>query len=68
MPVFGVFFFFFEQELWNHKQLIEVDCSENGEVLSLVCFKDKLFSGHADGTIKVTHQSNFLLILIFIYF
>ncbi|XP_024024111.1 putative E3 ubiquitin-protein ligase LIN-1 [Morus notabilis] len=51
-------------ELWNHKQLIEVDCSENGEVLSLVCFKDKLFSGHADGTIKVWTGKGSILHLI----
>lgn len=36
-----------------HKELIQVDCSENGEVLSVICKKDKIFSGHSDGTIKV---------------
>ena len=46
-----------QQEMWNHKQLVEVDCSGSGEVLSVVCFKDKIFSGHSDGTIKV----NFVL-------
>lgn len=40
-------------DLWNHKELVQVDSSENGEVLSLVSFKDKIFSGHSDGTIKV---------------
>lgn len=40
-------------ELWSHKELVQVDCSENGEVLSIVFFKDKIFSGHSDGTIKV---------------
>ncbi|XWS72048.1 hypothetical protein CRYUN_Cryun02cG0007400 [Craigia yunnanensis] len=40
-------------DLWNHKELVQVDSSENGEVLSIVSFKDKLFSGHSDGTIKV---------------
>ncbi|KAK7358341.1 hypothetical protein VNO77_00268 [Canavalia gladiata] len=40
-------------DIWIHKELIQVDCSENGEVLSVICFKDKFFSGHTDGTIKV---------------
>ncbi|KAF6164444.1 hypothetical protein GIB67_025270 [Kingdonia uniflora] len=40
-------------EFWNHKKLIQVDCSANGEVLSIICFKDKIFSGHSDGTLKV---------------
>lgn len=44
---------FMSQELWSHKELVQVDCSENGEVLSIVFFKDKIFSGHSDGTIKV---------------
>ncbi|KAI6681868.1 hypothetical protein NL676_035749 [Syzygium grande] len=40
-------------DLWNHKDLVQVDCSHNGEVLSIVCYKDIIFSGHSDGTIKV---------------
>ncbi|XVF88573.1 hypothetical protein PTKIN_Ptkin19aG0061500 [Pterospermum kingtungense] len=40
-------------DLWNHKEIVQVDSGENGEVLSLVSFKDKIFSGHSDGTIKV---------------
>ena len=36
-----------------HKELFQVDCSENGEVLSVIFHKDKTFSGHSDGTIKV---------------
>ncbi|TKY60877.1 putative E3 ubiquitin-protein ligase LIN-1 [Spatholobus suberectus] len=40
-------------DIWIHKELIKEDCSENGEVLSVICFKDKFFSGHTDGTIKV---------------
>ncbi|KAI3701448.1 hypothetical protein L6452_26532 [Arctium lappa] len=40
-------------DLWNHKELTQQDCSMNGEVLSIVCLKDKIFSGHSDGTIKV---------------
>ena len=49
--------FLIEQDIWIHKELIQVDCSENGEVLSVICFKDKIFSGHSDGTIKVTRVS-----------
>ncbi|KAG6662227.1 putative E3 ubiquitin-protein ligase LIN isoform X1 [Carya illinoinensis] len=41
------------QDFWSHKELVQVDCSENGEVLSIAYFKDKIFSGHSDGTIKV---------------
>ncbi|CAN6729296.1 unnamed protein product [Malus baccata var. baccata] len=40
-------------ELWDHKELAQVDCNENGEVLSVICFDDKIFSGHSDGTIKM---------------
>ncbi|CAI0390068.1 unnamed protein product [Linum tenue] len=40
-------------ELWNHKELVQVDCCENGEVLSIAYFKDKIISGHSDGTMKV---------------
>lgn len=51
-------------ELWDHKELVQVDCSENGEVLSVVCFKDKIFSGHSDGTIKVWTGKGSILHLI----
>lgn len=40
-----------------HKELTQVDCSENGEVLSVICVKDKVFSGHSDGTIKVIEHN-----------
>ncbi|XP_038700840.1 putative E3 ubiquitin-protein ligase LIN isoform X1 [Tripterygium wilfordii] len=40
-------------DMWNHKELVQVDCSRNGEVLSIVCFGDMIFSGHSDGSIKV---------------
>ncbi|XP_071733571.1 putative E3 ubiquitin-protein ligase LIN-1 isoform X2 [Rutidosis leptorrhynchoides] len=40
-------------DLWNHKELSQQDCITNGEVVSVVCVKDKIFSGHSDGTIKV---------------
>ncbi|KAJ1394132.1 hypothetical protein SESBI_34435 [Sesbania bispinosa] len=39
-------------DIWIHKELIQVDCKENGEVLSVICSKDKIFSGHTDGSIK----------------
>ncbi|CAL5440744.1 unnamed protein product [Camellia sinensis] len=39
-------------DLWNHKELVQEDCNVNGKVLSVVCFKNKIFSGHSDGTIK----------------
>lgn len=41
------------QDMWNHNELSQEDCSLNGEVLSMTCFKGKIFSGHSDGTIKV---------------
>nr|XP_043626060.1 putative E3 ubiquitin-protein ligase LIN-1 [Erigeron canadensis] len=40
-------------ELWNHKELAQEDCSMNGVVLSIVFRKDRIFSGHSDGTIKI---------------
>ncbi|KAJ8750644.1 hypothetical protein K2173_015825 [Erythroxylum novogranatense] len=40
-------------DLWNHKELALVDCSENGEAFSIANLNDKIFSGHSDGTIKV---------------
>ncbi|OVA08576.1 WD40 repeat [Macleaya cordata] len=52
------------QDLWNHKELIQVDSSSNGEVLSIVCFRDKIFSGHSDGTLKVWSGKGRLLHLI----
>ncbi|KAF8400830.1 hypothetical protein HHK36_014132 [Tetracentron sinense] len=51
-------------DLWNHKELIQVDCSINGEVMSITCFKDKIFSGHSDGSIKVWSGRGSLLHLI----
>ncbi|KAK3001601.1 hypothetical protein RJ639_021148, partial [Escallonia herrerae] len=51
-------------DLWNHKELVQEDCSENGEVLSIVCFKDKIFSGHSDGKIKVWTGKGSILQLI----
>ncbi|KAK4370205.1 hypothetical protein RND71_009680 [Anisodus tanguticus] len=40
-------------DMWNHKEITLEDCSVNGEVSSLVCFRNKVFSSHTDGTIKV---------------
>ncbi|XP_057806629.1 putative E3 ubiquitin-protein ligase LIN [Salvia miltiorrhiza] len=40
-------------DIWSHQELSQEDCSNNGEVLAVTCFKGKLFSGHSDGTIKV---------------
>ncbi|XP_044472181.1 putative E3 ubiquitin-protein ligase LIN-1 isoform X2 [Mangifera indica] len=51
-------------DFWNHKELAQVDSSENGEVVSIVCFRDKIFSGHSDGTIKVWTGRGSILHLI----
>ncbi|CAL5215131.1 unnamed protein product [Lathyrus oleraceus] len=51
-------------DIWRHKELIQVDCRDNGEVLSVIWFKDKTISGHTDGRIKVwTLKDNVLLLL-----
>lgn len=42
------------QGIWFHKQLFQTSCSMNGGVLAISCYKDLIFSGHSDGTIKVT--------------
>lgn len=49
-----------QEDFWSHKGLVQIDSSENGEVLSIACFKDKIFSGHSDGTIKVMVPSSFV--------
>ncbi|CAI9100373.1 OLC1v1037356C1 [Oldenlandia corymbosa var. corymbosa] len=51
-------------DMWNHKEIIHGDCSANGEVLSIVCFKEKIYSGHSDGTLKVWIIKNGSLHLI----
>ncbi|XP_077210916.1 putative E3 ubiquitin-protein ligase LIN-1 isoform X2 [Tasmannia lanceolata] len=51
-------------DLWNHKELFQVDCSTKGELLSIVCFKDRIFSGHSDGTLNVWSGRGSLLQLI----
>ncbi|KAG9453788.1 hypothetical protein H6P81_006692 [Aristolochia fimbriata] len=50
--------------LWSHKKLAQVDCSTNGEVLTVTSFRDKIFSGHSDGVIKVWTGRGSLLHLI----
>ncbi len=57
-----------QQDFWNHKELAQVDCSENGEVLSIVFFKDKIFSGHSDGIIKVTFPNSWSGTFLLIHF
>ncbi|CAM8925868.1 unnamed protein product [Rhodiola kirilowii] len=54
----------FSADFWKHKEVIQIDCSANGEVLSIVCFKDRIFSGHYDGTIKVWTGRGSILHLI----
>ncbi|KAI7989544.1 putative E3 ubiquitin-protein ligase LIN-1 [Camellia lanceoleosa] len=44
--------------------LVQEDCSANGEVLSIVYSRDKIFSGHSDGTIKVWTGKGSILHLI----
>ncbi|KAL9151413.1 hypothetical protein ABFS82_11G050100 [Erythranthe guttata] len=51
-------------DIWNHQELSQEDCSSNGEVLTVTCFKGKIFSGHSDGTIKVWKSENSELNLI----
>ena len=46
-------FLFLWQDMWNHKELNNADCSSNGEVTSIVYYKSYIFSGHSDGTLKV---------------
>ncbi|KAM3301248.1 putative E3 ubiquitin-protein ligase LIN [Capsicum chacoense] len=54
---FKIFNFFSEEressaDMWNHKEIALMDCSTNGEVSSIRCFRNKVFSS-PDGTIKV---------------
>ncbi|XP_031485359.1 putative E3 ubiquitin-protein ligase LIN isoform X2 [Nymphaea colorata] len=39
--------------IWFHKELFQMSCSMNGGVLAMNCYRDLIFSGHSDGTIKV---------------
>ncbi|KDP36916.1 hypothetical protein JCGZ_08207 [Jatropha curcas] len=40
-------------ELWHCTEVVELESSANGEVLSLLHLKGRVLSGHSDGTIKV---------------
>ncbi|KAJ0989244.1 hypothetical protein J5N97_007600 [Dioscorea zingiberensis] len=48
-------------DMWNHKELAQVYCSSNGEVLSIICFKNRIISGHSDGTMKVWSGADSIL-------
>ncbi|CAM0880521.1 unnamed protein product [Alopecurus aequalis] len=51
-------------DMWNHKEINQADCSSNGEVTSIVYFKNYIFSGHSDGTLKVWEGSENILRLV----
>ncbi|KAJ6844902.1 putative E3 ubiquitin-protein ligase LIN-1 isoform X2 [Iris pallida] len=51
-------------DIWNHEELNQVDCSTNGEVLSIVYFKNIIFFGHSDGMLKVWEGGARILDLI----
>ncbi|XP_024930397.3 putative E3 ubiquitin-protein ligase LIN-1 [Ziziphus jujuba] len=51
-------------ELWSCTELVELDLCTNGEVLSLLHLKGRVFSSHSDGTIKVWDAGRRVLRLI----
>ncbi|XP_077246554.1 putative E3 ubiquitin-protein ligase LIN-1 isoform X2 [Tasmannia lanceolata] len=51
-------------ELWSCGEAVEIDSSANGEVLSLVYLKGRIFSSHSDGHIKVWDAGKRVLRLI----
>ncbi|KAK9270446.1 hypothetical protein L1049_026026 [Liquidambar formosana] len=51
-------------ELWCCADMVELDSSKNGEILSLVHLKGRVFSSHSDGTIKVWDAGKRVLRLI----
>ncbi|KAJ1281869.1 hypothetical protein BS78_03G006500 [Paspalum vaginatum] len=51
-------------DMWNHKEINQVDCSSNGEVTSVVYMNNYIFSGHSDGTLKVWEGSENILRLV----
>ncbi|XP_039124165.1 putative E3 ubiquitin-protein ligase LIN-2 [Dioscorea cayenensis subsp. rotundata] len=51
-------------DIWNHKELAQAFCSSNGEVLSIICIKNRIISGHSDGTMKVWNGAEGVLQLI----
>nr|CAB3475651.1 unnamed protein product [Digitaria exilis] len=52
------------QDMWNHREINQADCSSNGEVTSIVYLKNYIFSGHSDGTLKVWEGSENILRLV----
>ncbi|KAI3934831.1 hypothetical protein MKW92_053903 [Papaver armeniacum] len=52
------------KDLWSCAEAGELDSSANGEVLSLVHLKGRMFSSHSDGTIKVWEAGKSALRLI----
>ncbi|KAI4346033.1 hypothetical protein L6164_013116 [Bauhinia variegata] len=53
-----------QADMWMHKELTQINCNENGEVFSIICLKDKIISGHADGTMKVWKVKNSMFQLV----
>ncbi|XP_058078129.1 putative E3 ubiquitin-protein ligase LIN-1 [Magnolia sinica] len=51
-------------ELWSCAEAVEIDASANGDVLSLVHLKGRIFSSHSDGHIKVWDSGKKILRLI----
>ncbi|KAL5778211.1 hypothetical protein ACOSP7_011137 [Xanthoceras sorbifolium] len=51
-------------ELWNCTEVVELDSSTNGEVLSLLHFKGRVLSSHSDGTVKLWDAGKRVLRLI----
>ncbi|KAM7259568.1 hypothetical protein ACFE04_015309 [Oxalis oulophora] len=51
-------------ELWSCTEVLELDLSQNGEVLSLVQLKGRIASSHSDGTIKVWDAGKKVLRLV----
>eukprot|EP01018_Ginkgo_biloba_P001817 Gb_38779 [translate_table: standard] len=51
-------------ELWNYAEISQKDSSMNGEMHSLVHSRDRIFSGHSDGTLKVWDGRKRILHLI----
>lgn len=52
------------KDLWSCAEAGELESSANGEVLSLVHLKGRMFSSHSDGTIKVWEAGKSTLRLI----
>ncbi|KAK4275107.1 hypothetical protein QN277_018243 [Acacia crassicarpa] len=50
--------------LWSCKEVVELDLSSNGEVLSLLYVNGRVLSGHSDGTMKVWDAEKRVLRLV----